>query len=214
MLSYHKIQTVFDRDPDNRYKTLLVGQWARPEFAWLADNEWVFTEKIDGTNIRVDWDSERAAVQFGGRTERAQIPTFLFNELGQLFPISAFGAAYPDASMTLYGEGYGAKIQKGGGNYIPDGVSFILFDVRINDVWLERHNVEDIAGKLGIDAVPILGKGTLMDAVEMVADGFPSELSNNIMYMAEGLVMRPAVELLDRLGHRIITKVKYKDFAR
>ena len=29
MEPYHKIQTVFDRDPANRYKTLLVGQWGQ-----------------------------------------------------------------------------------------------------------------------------------------------------------------------------------------
>ena len=31
---------------------------------------------------------------------------------------------------------------------------------------------------------------------------------------AEGLVMRPAIELLDKRGRRIITKIKHKDFAR
>jgi len=40
------------------------------------------------------------------------------------------------------------KIQKGGGNYIADGVDFVLFDVWINGIWLERENVEDIAEKL------------------------------------------------------------------
>ena len=53
METYHKIQTVWLRDPDNRYKTLLEGQWATPEFEYLANNEWTFTEKVDGTNVRV-----------------------------------------------------------------------------------------------------------------------------------------------------------------
>ena len=59
MEKYHKIQTVYLRDPDNRYRTLLDGKFAKPEFGYLADCEWVFTEKIDGTNIRVDWRKER-----------------------------------------------------------------------------------------------------------------------------------------------------------
>lgn len=29
---YHKIQTMFLRDPDNNYKTLLKDQWALSEF--------------------------------------------------------------------------------------------------------------------------------------------------------------------------------------
>jgi len=214
MEPYHKIQTVFDRDPANRYKTLLVGQWARPEFAWLAENEWVFTEKVDGTNIRVDWDSEQACVEFGGRTENAQIPAFLFKQLTQMFPGSLFIDLYPETSMTLYGEGYGAKLQKDGRNYIPDGVNFILFDVMIGGIWLERHNVEDIAGKLGVDTVPIVGRGPLMEAVGIVERGDQSLVAANPNHIAEGLVMRPAVELLDRLGKRIITKIKYRDFAR
>jgi len=211
---YHKIQTVFDRDPANRYKTLIAGQWARPEFAWLAGNEWVFTEKVDGTNIRVDWDSERGFVQFGGRTENSQIPTFLFRRLCPMFPGSLFIDLYPETSMTLYGEGYGAKIRKGGGSYIPDGVNFILFDVMIGGIWLERHNVVDIADKLDIDAVPIVGRGPLMEAVGIVERGGQSLVAANPNHIAEGLVMRPAVELLDRLGRRIITKIKYRDFPR
>ena len=30
---YHKIQTVFHRDPDNKLKTVLVGEWALLELA-------------------------------------------------------------------------------------------------------------------------------------------------------------------------------------
>ena len=48
MKEYHKIQTVFMRDLENRYKTLLEGQFSLPEFEYLANNEWAFTEKVDG----------------------------------------------------------------------------------------------------------------------------------------------------------------------
>ena len=209
MEKYHKIQTVYLRDPANKYKTLLEGQFALPEFEYLSDNEWVFTEKVDGTNIRIDWDCER--VLFGGRTDKAQIPTFLFAELQYFYPADKFSTVYPETPMTLYGEGYGAKIQKGGGNYIPDGVSFVLFDVMIGGNYLDRENVEDIAQHLSVDVVPVVGRGNLTDAVEMAREGFKSQWGNHI---AEGLVMRPAVELVSRTGKRIISKIKYKDFAR
>ena len=208
MEKYHKIQTVYLRDPDNRHRTLLDGQFALPEFAYLANNHWVFTEKIDGTNIRVDWDCER--VLFGGRTDRAQMPTFLFAKLQELFPAEKFATLYPETPMTLYGEGYGAKIQKGGGNYIPDGVSFILFDVMIGN-YLKREDVEDIAKHLEIGVVPMVGTGTLAEAVDIARAGFMSRVGTQ---WAEGLVMRPAVELISRTGKRIISKVKYKDFPR
>jgi len=207
MEKYHKIQTVYLRDPETKYKTLLMGQFALPEFEYLADNEWSFQEKIDGTNTRVCW--ENGFVRFGGRTENSQTPMFLIEKLLELFPTEKFATLYPDTQMTLYGEGFGARIQRHGADYIPDGVSFILFDVLINDVWLKREDVEDIASHLGIQVVPIVGAGTLHDAVKMAQEGFQSHVGTQT---AEGLVMRPAVELQTRMGHRIITKIKHKDF--
>jgi len=212
MDKYHKIQTIYLRDPETNYKTLLEGQWARPEFEYLKDNEWHFTEKVDGTNIRAAWDCVANHVNFKGKTDKAQIPPFLLDKLGQTFTVERFSSLYPDTSMCLYGEGYGARIQKGGGNYIPDGVDFILFDVRVGDIWLRRGDVEDIAHGLGIKVVPAVGRGSLIDAVEMVRQGFKSKVAQADV-LAEGLVMRPATELMDRRGHRIITKIKHKDFG-
>ena len=209
MKEYHKIQTVFKRDPETKYKTLLEGQWARPEFDWLAENSWMWTEKIDGTNIRVMWDGEN--VRYGGKTDRAQIPAFLVGWLMERLSNTRLVDAYPGGPLCLYGEGYGARIQKGGGNYIPDGVSFILFDVRAGDVWLERPKVEDVAHVLDVDVVPVVGIGSLAGGISMVREGFGSLFGTA---RAEGLVMRPAVELLDRRGRRIITKVKHRDFLK
>ena len=70
MKEYHKIQTVFKRDPDNNFKTLLMGEYSLPEFEYLKDNKWVFTEKVDGTNIRVIWDGKD--IFFKGKTDKAQ----------------------------------------------------------------------------------------------------------------------------------------------
>jgi ATP-dependent RNA circularization protein (DNA/RNA ligase family) len=213
MNEYHKIQTVYLRDPATKYKTLLEGQFARPEFKYLQQADWIFTEKVDGTNIRIVWSPEsfREKVTFAGKTDNAQIPPFLFKKLQELFPAEKFEALYPGNSMCLYGEGYGAKIQKGGGDYVSDGVNFILFDVLINDNWLERENVEDIATKLDIKTVPIIGKGNLHYGIFLVKNKFASLLRET---PPEGLVMRPRVELRDRRGRRVITKLKGKDFVR
>ena len=48
METYHKIQTIYKRDPANSFKTLLEGEYSLPEFEYLKDNTWVFTEKVDG----------------------------------------------------------------------------------------------------------------------------------------------------------------------
>lgn len=217
MEKYHKIKTVFSRNPETNFKTLLEDVFATPEFEYLQPNKWRFTEKVDGTNIRVDWSpinfgnnvSEKT-IRFGGKTDNTQVSTFLFSKLQEIFTLDKLCTLYPDLPMTLYGEGYGAKIQKGGGNYISDGVSFILFDVFINGNWLDYNNVLDIADKLGIKVVPCLGIGTLPEMVEMVKkQTFVSELRSTA---PEGIVARPVVELQDRIGSRIITKLKLKDF--
>ena len=207
MNEYHKIPTVFARDPATNYKTLLLGQYAEPELEYLAHNQWVFTEKVDGTSIRVMFNGE--AILFGGRTDNAQIPSFLVTKLNERFlpQLGLFKKLFPDG-VCLYGEGYGARIHKGGGNYRADQ-DFILFDVKVRDWWLKRDDVIDVAQKMDIEIVPILGKGTLPQMVEMAQVGFLSTWGN---FIAEGIVARPEVELKARNGKRIITKIKHKDF--
>jgi len=208
MIQYHKIKTVFKRDPETKFKTLLTRHYSIPEFEYLKDNIWVFTEKVDGMNIRVMWDG--VAVTFGGKTDRANIPQNLVNRLTERFQTPMLKEKFgEDESICLYGEGYGAGIQKGG-SYRPDQ-DFVLFDVKIGDWWLQRNDVEDVAHSLGIDIVPILGEGTLADMVEMASEGFHSIWGSCI---AEGIVARPATELKTRSGQRVITKIKYKDFVR
>lgn len=209
MKEYHKIQTVYKRDPATNNKKLLMGQYSLPEFEYLKDNQWVFTEKVDGTNIRVTFLAEMGgSIGFGGKTDNAQIPSPLVARLNERFlplrPI--FEENFPDG-VCLYGEGYGAKIQNGG-NYRPDQ-DFVLFDVKIGDWWLNRSDVEAIATELRLDVVPVIGIGTLDEMVSLAKYGFRSEWGN---FTAEGIVARPHVELKTRGGERIITKIKHRDF--
>lgn len=212
MKEYHKIDTVFKRDPATNFKTLLFGDYSQDAFGYLASNEWVFTEKVDGTNIRVMVMPAIAGgeIKFGGKTDAASIPAFLVQKLQERFlpQREALSAAFPDGGC-LYGEGYGARIQKGGGNYRPDQ-DFVLFDVKVGEWWLQRDAVDGTAQKFGLDIVPILGQGPLSDMIEIVREGFNSEWGK---FAAEGIVARPAVELKTRNGSRIITKIKHKDFA-
>ena len=209
MRHYHKIQTVFKRDPDNRFKTLLDGEFSIPEFEYLKDNPWVFTEKVDGTNIRIMFSKMRH-LTFGGKSDNAMIPAFLLNRLNDIFlpKIEQFNSTFMDADICFYGEGYGAKIQKGGGNYRPDQ-DFVLFDVKVGDWWLQRSDVEDIANEFKLDIVPVIGEGTLLAMIEYAKNGFNSTWGE---FSAEGIVARPKTELSTRSGHRIITKIKNKDF--
>jgi len=205
-MKYPKLQTVFKRESEKPFR-IIEGKFALPEFEYLQNNQWVWTEKVDGTNIRIYWDCE--TVRVAGRTDNAQIPAFLYDRLQLILPPSKFVEHYPETPMVLYGEGYGAKIQKGGGNYRSDGVDFVLFDIRIDEWWLERKGVDQIADKLQLERVPIVGTGTLHEAIEMVKSGFDSEWGD---FKAEGLVLRTTPILLCRNGERVMTKIKHKDF--
>lgn len=219
--TYQKIQSVFLRDEQTNYKTFLHGQWSTPEIAYLSGLDWLWTEKVDGTNIRVTFaydDTEHGYRKFDGRTDKADIPEFLYRRLTEMFDHQLLtNVFFPDGieekHIVLYGEGYGARIQKGGGGYIPDGVNFILFDVKINNVWLPFTSVIDIASQLNIPVVPIIGRGTLLEAIEHVKRGYPSVLPGATC-QAEGLVCRPTTTLLDRRGERVVTKIKTRDFPK
>ena len=208
MREYHKIETVFNRSTDGD-KRLIWGDYRNETVEYLADNIWQFTEKIDGTNIRIHWDGHN--VEIGGRTDRAQIPKHLMDYLSATFLTpeveELFEQTYGEKDVILFGEGYGAKIQNGG-DYRSD-VSFILFDVLIGDNWQSREWVEATAKMFGIDAVPIVLEGTIGDGIDYVMQHNNSTIGNAVM---EGVVGRPKVEIKDRLGNRIIVKIKWKDF--
>lgn len=207
MHEYHKIEGLFKRDETT--KRLMNGVYRNPAVEYLANNEWIFTEKIDGTNVRVYWDGHR--VSFAGRTDKANLPTPLLSCLETMFGGEVneqiFEEHFGNKEVTLYGEGYGAKIQNGG-NYRPDQ-SFILFDVNVGGVWLSRENVEAVAGYFGVDVVPVIFHGTMQEAIDFVKSKPNSTIGTAKM---EGLVGRPALELLTANSNRLIVKVKVRDF--
>ena len=213
MKEYNKIETLFNRDL-NGTKKLIFGSYRNETVEYLKDCQWDFTEKIDGTNVRVHWDGHK--VTFGGRTDESQIPAPLVNKLNEMFGGSIneelFEQKFGEMEVTLYGEGYGPKIAKGG-LYRSD-ISFILFDVEvlspeIGYLYLKRESVEDIAKFFNIDVIPIILTGTLNDGINYVLKHPKSTFGTADM---EGLVGRPMVEMRDRLGRRVIVKIKWEDF--
>lgn len=210
---YLKIDSLFKRDMSNNGK-LILGDWATPEFEFLQNNKWVWTEKIDGTNIRINFDPENNELSFGGRTDRAILPKHLLEHLQKTFTLDKMNALNMDWASTIYGEGYGIKIQSAGKHYITNGVGFILFDVRVGKWWLNRGACEDIASELGIKIVPIVGMGSLYDAIQFVSDGFTSLISEDRSFGAEGIIAKCDPELFARSGQRIITKIKTIDFKK
>lgn len=206
MKEYHKIDGLFKRDETT--KKLLAGEFRSETVDMLKNCEWEFTEKIDGTNVRVVWDGHK--VSFYGRTDRAELPKRLIKVLEFTFGGEVneqiFEEHFGNTEVILFGEGYGAKIQKGG-DYRSDN-GFILFDVQIGDIFLTRENVVDIGRYFGVDVVPIVLTGTIEDGISFVKARPNSTIGTAKM---EGVVGRPKVELRDRRGNRVIVKIKVRD---
>lgn len=211
MIEYNKIETVFLRDTEGT-KRLIEGKYRNATVEFLKDMPWEFTEKIDGTNIRVYWDGHK--VNYGGRTERASIPAHLMNYLISTFGTNEaeelFEQTFGEKEAILFGEGYGPKIQKCGGLYRKD-VSFILFDVMIGNNYQPRETVNSIAASFGIDSVPVLFTGKLQDGIDYIKMQPNSTIGEAKM---EGVVARPKIELKDRCGNRVIVKIKVADFCK
>lgn len=211
MKEYHKIETIFKRDMEGT-KKLIEGEFRDITVEFLKDCKWIGKEKVDGTNIRVYWDGYK--VQIGGRTDRAELhidllkhiqSKFCTNEAEQLFE-QMFG----DKEVYLFGEGFGAGIQKGGGCYSKEK-SFILFDVLVGDYYLQMPNVEEIAKAFDVPVVPVMKTGTLQELVDFVKSKPNSQVAIE-PYTIEGLVAVPEVEVRSRDGSRVIVKIKVEDF--
>ena len=215
-MEYQKINTLFKRDSNN---IIIPEEYTLEEFVYLKDCKFECTEKIDGTNIRIELDStsEEITMEFKGRTDHADIPKHLLNKLNELFNkeklIEIFNLKEKKIKITIYGEGYGMKIQKGG-NYISNDVNFILFDIKIDNWWLQRNALEEIALLLNIPIVPIIGYMTIPQAIKYVKTGFKSTIAENKNYDAEGLVLKTPNGLLLRNGERLILKIKTVDFIK
>jgi hypothetical protein len=228
MINYPKIQSLFKRDPKTKYATFLP-EYSCPEFEYLKDCQWEWVEKIDGTNIKLYFEphpTEPVACWkrvIGGRTEKAQLPPHLLDYLHNLsHDLGERGKIDDifDCPVTLYGEGYGHKIN--GGDKYRDDVGFILFDIRIGSMWLRRADIMEIGVKLGIEVAPTIDICTCQEAINIIKPNaecllqLPSKVfksgRNRLVCEAEGLVGQPVTPLLTRLGKRIITKLKTKDF--
>lgn len=212
-MKYVKINTIWKRE--EKTGKIIPGDYSKAEIPNIK--MWQITEKIHGTNSRVTFErkNKQEKLLFGGKTDDAQISVHLLYHLQDTFKIEDFKKIWDgteDTEIILFGEGYGPKIQKGGGRY-RDDASFILFDVWIDGWWLEPHNVKDIANKLGIEYVPELGIMSEEDAISIVENQRPnSKIAQDITLEIEGIVARAYPMVLFRDGTPAMWKLKVRDF--
>lgn len=211
MREYHKIETLFVFDQAT--KKFIVGNFYNNNVEILKDNKWDFTEKIDGTNFRIYWDGHK--LTYAGRTDNAEfskeqvdyITTNLVNEDIE----NVFEQKFQEKEVMVYGELFGNKIQNGYLYTNNQGLDFRVFDIEIDSIFLTYRSMSILAEELGYKSVPVVLVGTIQDGIDYVLS---HEISTFSTAKLEGLIGKPVGDFRDRLGKRIVVKIKRRDFMK
>lgn len=209
MKTYPKINTIWERDEKGFIRE---GKICKPEFDQVQ--YYLIQEKIDGTNIRVYWNEDEMEPKFMGKTDAAEIPKPLLEHLKTLFTREKLESVFRNRAheATIFGEGYGGKIQSVG-KYYSVTEKFILFDCWIDGWWLEEPALLEIATKLGIRIVPNFGIMKVEEAIEVVK-AKPDSSMTSIKIPIEGIVAKSCPMVLFRDGTPIFWKLKCRDFDK
>jgi len=208
-----KLKTIYRRDENFK---VIPGEYTDPRFGLVKN--WIATEKVDGTSVVLRWNAHDFP-EFGGRTAKSHFADDR-TEFLQVQLYSAQQAAmkivdeFGIDSLSVYAEMYGPGIQSGG--RYTDEYELRVFDMRVNDYWLDFHRVIDNCDRLGFESVPVMNNYFPLDEfdiVEMVRDGFVSCIAHDRDYLAEGIVARTDPLLYDNKGDRVMWKIKHSDFA-
>lgn len=194
-------------------------------------------EKIHGTNCKLVWKCQTLQFFSGGESHEKFIALFDQITLKAKF-VEMFGT---EQEVTIYGEWYGGKQQGMSHTYGPV-LKFIVFDVKIDDNWLDVPKAEKVANDLGLEFVHYVKIPTTLKAIDAERDApsvqairngiskllppntpITSEIKSEWSVLCnreilvnprkrEGIVLRPLIELTKNNGARIICKHKGDDF--
>lgn len=197
---------------DNTIKKYLPDVYANKSVELLKDYQWYFTEKVDGTNLRLIWDGYN--LTYGGRTLNANLSNkkriaYVESNLVNKDIETILEQLFKEKEVVIYGELFGGDI--GVANYSSE-YQFRVFDILVDGYWLEYGNIVDVANNLSFNVVPIVLKGTIDDGVNFVKNTDKSELSETGIF--EGIVGKPYGDFFDRRGNRVIVKIKKEHFKK
>ena len=221
-LEYPKIETLYNR----KGKWVDINVIRKREF--FIPKEWTLTEKINGRNLRASL-FDNGEVEIEGRHDDSEIPSELYHLMEHWFTPEKMQKCFwmdPEKiprTATVYGEGYGAGMVPGSGIY-RNNASFRMFDCLVETWWLDRANIEDVAKKLNIKVVPIIGqistfpksasdlKNLFQPFGSYVAKQETSFDEDDRYYQPEGIVAKTDPIIFNKKGERIMWKLKLLDF--
>ena len=234
-MRYPKTESPYVRDEETHL--LVPGIFRRPDFAQIG--RWLVTEKIDGTNIRVILNGHLlgdpvldgpvfASWDVRGRSDDATLPKRFVEEAFPHVSVSLLESALnaiepmrdPERgyAMVVYGEGYGAGIQKGA-CYSPTK-QLRIFDVLTfkegsRSLWRTWNDVVEVARVLGLSTVPVVWAEASLAQVRLCVGDYSRVAQQHGMppIQQEGVVARTDPYLYDYRGNRVMFKLKSKDLA-
>jgi Rnl2 family RNA ligase len=200
----------------------------RPEI--LSVRQVVATEKIHGTNFRVFFPAGMtsiAEVRFGGRNEELAEgdgfyggrPVRWFKDrpalLQRMFDVLS---SHGFSDVTVFGEAFGAGIQKGVRYASSDEILFRAFDVMVGDNFVTYDLFVTLCDQMQLPRVPEVWRGepTLAALDALLEQGSTEAMNNGVVAernVAEGVVVRSNPLLRDVFGQWLIIKHKSEKFA-
>ena len=166
-------------------------------------------EKVHGTSANISWKEGKVSYFPGG--ESLSKFKSLFNEERLVKHFTELG----HEEVVVYGEAYGGSCQKMSYMYGPE-LRFIVFDVFINNIWLDVPNMDEVATRLEQEVVPWRKIVCDLAAIDNERDR-PSEVAVRRGFteehIREGVVLRPLAEMFNRYGERMIVKHKHEKFG-
>jgi hypothetical protein len=169
-------------------------------------------EKIHGTSAHIGWKHGEKKIHFFSGGEKHENFVALFDKD---FLIKKFEEIFPDQDVVIFGEAYGGK-QQGMSKTYGKELKFIGFDVKVDVVWLNVPNAEDVCKQFGIEFVDYVKVPTELEALNAERDLPSIQAQRNGITeprQREGVVLRPLVEMRTNNGERVISKYKPEEFG-
>jgi len=185
---------------DNLYKNIDI----------LMFKECYAMEKIHGTSAHIQYKDNKILYFSGGSKHE----TFrkLFNH-GYL--LEKFEELFGDDNVIVYGEAYGGKLQGMSDTYGKE-LKFIVFDVKVGNMWLDVPDAESVAALLKLEFVDYVRCATDKSSLNYERDKPSTQAIRNGCgngKQREGVVLRPLIEVTKKNGKRIIVKHKADSFS-
>lgn len=166
-------------------------------------------EKVHGTSAHISFKDGKVFFFSGGEKHDNFVKLFDQDKLLEVFK------SFNQETVVVFGEAYGGKQQGMSATY-GNQLRFIAFDVKMGDYWLDVPKADKVALKLGLSFVPYELVSTDISVLDFERDR-PSRVAKLCGIAedkpAEGIVIRPVMEVRLNNGERMIAKHKRSDFS-